>query len=169
MLRLYYGLGHLVHELLKFGVVGGLAFIVDIAVFNLLRIGFEMGPLTSKTIAVVVAGTVAYIGNRQWTFRHRARSQSQMHREYVLFLTLNGVGLAISLAFLVVSHYVLGFTSPLADNISANGLGLVCATTFRFWSYRKFVFPAMVDEAVELAEEEAEAVEGAPDDRRPTR
>ncbi|MGZ4722528.1 MAG: GtrA family protein, partial [Oryzihumus sp.] len=30
--------------------------------------------------------------------------------------------------------------SPLADNISANGVGLVLGTLFRFWAYRRFVF-----------------------------
>ena len=35
LLAAYYRLGHLVRELLKFGVVGGVAFVVDIGVFNL--------------------------------------------------------------------------------------------------------------------------------------
>jgi len=34
-----------------------------------------------------------------------------------------------------------GFTSALADNISANVVGLGLGTLFRFWSYRKWVFP----------------------------
>jgi len=41
---------------------------------------------------------------------------------------------------LAVSHYALGFTSPLADNIAANVVGLGLATAFRFWSYRRWVF-----------------------------
>ena len=40
------------------------------------------------------------------------------------------------------SHYVLGLTSKLADNISANGVGLVLATLFRFWGYKTLVFVA---------------------------
>jgi hypothetical protein len=39
-----------------------------------------------------------------------------------------------------VSHYALGFTSPLGDNIAANVVGLGLATAFRFWSYRRWVF-----------------------------
>ena len=39
-----------------------------------------------------------------------------------------------------MSHYVLDLRSPLADNISANGVGLVLGTLFRFWAYRRFVF-----------------------------
>ncbi|WP_418606452.1 hypothetical protein [Georgenia sp. SUBG003] len=33
--------------------------------------------------------------------------------------------MAIAVGCLAVSHYVLGFTSPLADNVAANGVGLV--------------------------------------------
>ncbi|MSW42688.1 MAG: GtrA family protein, partial [Actinobacteria bacterium] len=42
-------------------------------------------------------------------------------------------------------------TSPLADNVSANVIGLGLGTIFRFWSYRRWVFPEVVSaEADEL-------------------
>ena len=71
LLAAYYRLGHLVRELMKFGVVGGFAFVVDVGLFNLLLHATDK-PLTSKTISTVVATTVAYAGNRYWTFRRRA-------------------------------------------------------------------------------------------------
>ena len=144
LLAAYYRLGHLVRELMKFGVVGGVAFVVDIGLFNLLLHATDK-PLTSKTISAVVATTVAYIGNRHWTFRRRERSG--VRREYTLFFLLNGVGLVIALACLAISHYLLDFTGRLADNIAANGVGLALATTFRFWSYRRWVFRELVPEA----------------------
>jgi hypothetical protein len=54
-----------------------------------------------------------------------------------------------------VSHYVLGFESRLADNISANGVGLVLGTMFRFWSYRRFVWAA--PDEVEAASADGDA------------
>lgn len=133
--------GHLVHELAKFGVVGAIAYVVDIVTFNALRTTvFDDRPLTAKVVSTVLATTVAFFGNRQWTFRHRTRQD--MRREYVLFFGLNAVALAIALSCLGISHYVLGFTSPLADNISANVIGMALGTVFRFWTYRKFVFTA---------------------------
>jgi hypothetical protein len=39
-----------------------------------------------------------------------------------------------------VSHYALGFTSVLADNISGNVIGLGLGTLFRFTFYRLWVF-----------------------------
>jgi putative flippase GtrA len=88
----------------------------------------------------VVATVFTYAGNRHWTFRHRVRTS--VAREYPLFFLLNGVGLGIALACLATSRYILGFSGPLADNVSANVVGLLLGTLFRFWSYRKWVFPA---------------------------
>ena len=144
LLAAYYRLSSLVRELLKFGVVGAVAFVVDVGLFNLVLFASDK-PLTSKTVSTVTATTVAYVGNRYWTFRKRSRSG--VRREYALFFLLNGVGLAIALTCLFVSHYVLGFTSPLADNIAANGVGLALGTVFRFWSYRRWVFPELLPEA----------------------
>jgi len=144
LLRLYYRLGAIVRELMKFGVVGSLAFLIDLGLFNLM-LHLTDKPLTSKIVSTVLATTVAYAGNRSWTFRRRSRSG--VRREYALFFLLNGVGLLIALTCLAVSHYLLDFTSRLADNIAANGVGLVLGTTFRFWSYRRFVFPALMPAA----------------------
>ncbi len=141
---LYYRLHDVVREGMKFGIVGALAFVVDFGVFNLVLL-LTRGdkPLTAKTVSVVLATMVAYLGNRHWTFRHRGRSG--LRREYALFFVLNGVGLAIALVCLWFSHYVLDLRSHLADNVSANGVGLALGTLFRFWSYRRWVFPAVVE------------------------
>jgi len=142
--------GHLLHELAKFGVVGGVAFVVDVVVFNLLLFhtsGVLHGkPVTAKAVSTVVATIVSYIGNRFWTFRHRESSGSA--REYVLFFLLNGVGLLITEACLAFSHYVLGLQSQLADNVSANLVGVGLATLFRFWAYRRWVFPEAGEDAL---------------------
>ena len=131
-------------ELGKFGVVGLVAYIIDLTVFNLLRFAGGEGPLydkplTAKVISVLFATTFAYFGNRNWTFKDRSRSS--FRRQYTLFFVFNAVAMIISLSCLWVSHYLLGFTSALADNISANVVGLVLGTIFRFWGYHNWVFP----------------------------
>jgi putative flippase GtrA len=133
-------IGHLLHEVAKFGVVGAIAYVVDVGSFSLLRHhGLADKPITAKIVSTVLATAVAYLGNRFWTFRHRDRVGGA--REYLMFFLLNVGGLGIAVGCLWVSHYVLGFTSLLADNISANGVGLVLGTLFRFWAYRRWVFP----------------------------
>jgi putative flippase GtrA len=142
---LYERFRHLIHELGKFGTVGGVAFVVDTAVYALL-LSRGMETLTAKTLTTVVSATVAFVGNRFWTWRHRERSG--LAREYTLYFIFNVVGLAIGLSVLGISHYGLGtlwpgvFQSTLADLIAANVVGTAFGTMFRFWSYRRFVFVA---------------------------
>ena len=129
-------------ELVKFGVVGGLGFVVDLGLFNLLQHGplavLAGKPITAKIVAVCVAVLVTWLGNRLWTFSTQ-RTNTRV-REFVGFVVVNVGGLAIGVLCLWISHYVLGLTSPLADNISANGVGLVLGTAFRYFSYKHLVF-----------------------------
>jgi putative flippase GtrA len=141
------------HEVAKFGTVGALAFVVDVSLFNISLHLAPHKPLTAKVISTVVAASVAFVLNRAWSFRHRQRSS--VHREYALFFILNAVGLVIAVGCLGLSHYVLGFHSRVADNVSANGFGLVLGTLFRFWSYRRFVWVA--HDAVEAAADDGDA------------
>ena len=133
-------------ELAKFGTVGALSFLVDVTVFNAVLHVLDK-PLTAKVVSTLFSATNAFLLNRAWSFKHRERTS--MRREYTLFFGLNVIGLSIALLCLFVSHYVLGFESRLADNIAANGVGLVLGTLFRFWSYRRFVWtaPTQVEEA----------------------
>jgi putative flippase GtrA len=136
--------GHLVHELGKFGVVGLVSYLVDLSIYLVLY--DVLGWFWAKVASTVVAATVAFLGNRFWTWRHRERSG--LRREYLLYFFFNAVGLGIALSCLAVSHVGLGyfwpsiFQSKTADTIASQGFGLVLGTLFRFWSYRTFVFVA---------------------------
>ncbi|WVK84798.1 GtrA family protein [Dactylosporangium sp. AC04546] len=139
---LYARFEHLAHELGKFGTVGAISFVVDFSIFNVLLFT-DVHPLLAATISMVVAATVAFIGNRFWTWRDRERTN--LRREYSLYFLFNLVGLAIALLCLWFSHYVLGavwpfFEGKLADNIAKNLVGMALGTMFRFWSYRQIVF-----------------------------
>lgn len=132
-------------QLSRFGLVGLVGLVVDLSVFNLLRFTMlspevlDQGPLLAKTISVAVAIVVNWLGNRYWTFR--AERRPHVLREGLEFAAVSIGGMAIALGCLWVSHYLLGFTSALADNVSANVIGLGLGTAFRFWLYRTWVFP----------------------------
>ena len=128
-------------EVLTFLAVGGAGYVVDVAAFNLLRSTATLGAGTRRwprSLAVAAAMVVTYVGNQPLTWRgegdgnRRARSR--------LFVLFNVIGLGFSVVTLTVSHDLLGLTSRLADNISANVVGLALGTLFRYWSYKKFVF-----------------------------
>lgn len=135
----------LMDEIMKFGAVGAAAFVVDAGGFNLLMDhGLNHKPLTAKAISMSVAATFAYFANRHWTWRDRTRSG--LGREYLLFFVFNLIGFAIAEACLAISEYGMHQHSVLARNISANVIGTILGTMFRFWSYRKWVFVEADDE-----------------------
>jgi putative flippase GtrA len=160
-------------EMLKFGTVGVVAFVIDLGGYNLLVFGPHlMGllgegedtgalhgkPLTARIISASVGTFVAWLGNRLWTFRHR-RQRPAAH-ELALFVAFNLVAMAIAVACLSVSRYVLDLHSPLTDNV-ANIIGIGFGALFRFWAYREFVFAgaALLEPAVqELIPDEREGL-----------
>lgn len=131
------------NELLKFGSVGAIAYLVGVGGFNLL-VHIPNAPLADKPIsASLISGTfailVAYIGNRHWTWRHRPKNS--LKREVIIFFAVNVVGLGFSALSLGISRYVFDLHSALSDNISANIIGVGLGTLFRFFGYRRWVFP----------------------------
>lgn len=136
---------HLGPEAIKFGIVGLSGVVVQIVAFNLLRFAGTDGvgvlwhkPITAQILSIGLATVVTYLGNRHWTYQHQEKGS--VARELPIFIVLNGIAILIGSACLAISHYLLGLTSPLADNISGNVIGLGLGTLFRFWSYRRFVF-----------------------------
>jgi putative flippase GtrA len=134
----------LIHEVAKFGIVGILAFFITLGGANGLRSGAELNPLTSVTIATIVATVFAFLGNKFWAFRHR--KGSHLGRESLLFFVFNGIGLLIQLAFVAAAHYGLGLTDTFSYNV-ANIIGIGVATMFRLYCYRRWVF-LMADDAL---------------------
>lgn len=137
----------LIHEkvlrsALKFGAIGLVGYAIDVGIFNILRIGLLgqalEAPLAAKAISVTVSTLATWLGNRFWTFRERRRRRIAL--ELLEFAAIAVAGLGIGLLCLWISHYVLGYTTLLADNISANVIGLVLATTFRYLMYTFWVY-----------------------------
>lgn len=136
--RLRTRLERLVREAAKFGTVGAVGFLVNVAVFNLCIHTLQLAPIRSGVISQLVAISTNYLGNRYWTYRHT--DKRRLRRETVLFFFFSGIALVIENAVLALSHYGLGYTSALADNIAKNVIGLGIGTVFRFWTYRTWVF-----------------------------
>jgi putative flippase GtrA len=130
--------------LVKFGVVGSLGFVLDIVVFNLLRVGalgadqWWATAIGAKVVSTSLAIIFNWLGNRFWTFRHERHTH--IAQEFVEFVVASLLGMGVSLACLWFTHYVLNFTSLLADNISGNIIGLGLGTIVRFLLYRYWVW-----------------------------
>ncbi|MGV0850932.1 GtrA family protein [Mycolicibacterium phlei] len=136
------------HELIKFAIVGATTFVIDTSVFYTLKLTvLEPKPVTAKIIAGIVAVIASYILNREWSFRDRGGRER--HHEALLFFGFSGVGVLLSMAPLWFSSYVLMLRVPevsltvenIADFISAYIVGNLLQMAFRFWAFRRWVFP----------------------------
>ncbi len=136
------------HELIKFAIVGATTFNIDSVIFFTLKLTvLEPKPVTAKIIAGIVAVIASYILNREWSFRDRGGRER--HHEALLFFMVSGVGVVLAMVPLWISSYVLMLRVPMvsltvenvADFISAYIIGNLLQMAFRFWAFRRFVFP----------------------------
>src|SRR6187549_2764651 len=105
-------------ELGRFGVVGVAGVIVNLGVFNLLRLGplsedsTVLGEddrvVTAKVIATLVSIVFAWVAHRQWTFRG-LRTHKPV-RELLVFGLVNLIAIVAEAGVVAISHYVLAFT-----------------------------------------------------------
>ena len=131
-------------EVAKFGVVGGIGFFIDTGIFLWLITGpMEDSAVKAKIVATAVATIFSWVANRYWTFRNRR--QSNVVRELVLFLVMNGIGAGIQAGFVFIAKYLLGVTSAGGMVLFGNVIGLAFATVFRFIAYRLWVFSEAVE------------------------
>jgi putative flippase GtrA len=135
-------------ELVKFAFVGGTTWVIDTVVFLLLKSTvLAEKPLTAKIIAVLVATIVSYVLNREWSFR--TRGGRERHHEAALFFIVSGVGVVVYSAPLAISRYVFHLAVPevslltqeVADFVSGQIVGVLLGMAFRWWAFRRFVFP----------------------------
>ncbi len=136
------------HELIKFAIVGATTFVIDSALFYTLKLTIlSPKPVTAKVISGIVAVIASYILNREWSFKDRGGRER--HHEALLFFGVSGVGVVLSMAPLWFSSYVLQLRAPMvsltieniADFISAYIIGNLLQMAFRFWAFRRWVFP----------------------------
>lgn len=88
---------------------------------------------------LVVGMSVSYELSRRWTFKNR--SGKRAGEGFLSFAIINIVTMVtIPVGCMWVSRNWLGLTSPLADNVAGNVVGLLLSQVARFYLFRTFVF-----------------------------
>ncbi|MGC5164349.1 MULTISPECIES: GtrA family protein [unclassified Rhodococcus (in: high G+C Gram-positive bacteria)] len=135
-------------ELIKFAIVGGTTFVIDSTIFYTLKLTvLSEKPVTAKIIAGVIAVLCSYVLNREWSFKNRG-GRERAHEAF-LFFFVSGIGVVLSFIPLYISSYVFNLRVPevsltvenIADFVSAYIIGNLLQMMFRFYCFRRFVFP----------------------------
>ncbi|PWV80352.1 Putative flippase GtrA (transmembrane translocase of bactoprenol-linked glucose) [Prauserella marina] len=135
-------------EFLRFALVGGTTWIIDTGIVYALKLTvLGEKPLTARVIGVVVATVVSYLLNREWSFR--TRGGRKRPAEIALFVLCSAIGVGLTVLPQAISLYVLDLRVPsvsplvqaVANFVTGQILGVLLAMFFRFWAFRRVVFP----------------------------
>ena len=96
----------LIEQILKFGVVGIIATVIDFGVLYVLSQSLGMDPVISAGISFCVSLIFNYVASMRYVFTHR--EDMSRSREFVIFLVLSLIGLAINEAIMAAGVAVLG-------------------------------------------------------------
>jgi putative flippase GtrA len=96
----------LLSQILKFGVVGGIAFLIDFAVYTITNklLPFEKGYIIAGVLGFSVSLVFNYLASMKFVFQRR--EDTSRKKEFTIFLVLSLIGLLLNELFLVL--YVEG-------------------------------------------------------------
>lgn len=119
-------------QLLRFGLVGGSGYFVNLAVFAILVEGLELHHVLGAVGAFCVAVSNNFYWNRHWTF---AASEGHAGFQAARFFAVSIAGLGINLAAL----QILIDAGGLAE-LSAQALAVAIAMPFNFIGNKLWTF-----------------------------
>ncbi|MDN5895613.1 MAG: GtrA family protein [Nocardioides sp.] len=136
----------LIDETLRFLAVGGVATLVAFVIFNFLVHGLYITDdgwlLNHPTLGYIVANTVgmgiSYRGTRNWAFKNRETAHADGGR--TAYVLINVATMAFPIGCLWISRNVFHLDDAVADNISANVIGLGLGMVARFYLFRQVIF-----------------------------
>jgi putative flippase GtrA len=129
----------LLKEIGAFGVVGAVAFVVDVGLFQVLYAQAGVGAVTAKVASTLAGMSVAYLGHRFWSFSHREHERPG--RQSLVFVLINCATLLLGAGIVALVRYPLGQESVLVIQIANIG-SIALGSVIRFVGYRRWVFTA---------------------------
>jgi dolichol-phosphate mannosyltransferase len=119
-------------QLLKFGLVGGSGYLINLAAFAFLAAGLDLAPILAAIGAFTVAVTNNFLWNRHWTF---GPGDGLAHLQAVRFLTVSLASLGLNLAVL---QLLLAYSS--VGELPAQAIAVAVAMPFNFLGNRLWTF-----------------------------
>ena len=120
-------------QLVRFGLVGGVGFFVNVAVYTICVRALGMDYHLAAVLAWVIAVANNFVLNRHWTFDARA---GRAHRQAVRFFMVSLIALPFSLLVLTLFVEVAGVAKIPAQVLA---VGMTMPLNFlgnKLWSFR---------------------------------
>lgn len=118
----------LIEQILKFGVVGIIATVIDFGVLYVLSQPLGMNPVISAGISFCVSLVFNYVASMRYVFTHR--EDMSRSREFVIFLVLSLIGLAINEAIMAAGVAVLGNSA-----LAVMGTKVLATAIIMVWNF----------------------------------
>lgn len=84
----------LIAQIMKFGIIGVIAFAIDYGLLIFLTEAFGIEYLVSATISFTVSVVFNYVASMRYVFAHKEGMSRR--REFIVFVVLSAVGLGIN-------------------------------------------------------------------------
>lgn len=118
----------LIEQILKFGVVGIIATVIDFGVLYILSQPLGMDPVLSAGISFCASLVFNYVASMRYVFTHR--EDMSRSREFVIFLVLSLIGLAINEAIMAAGVAVLGSSA-----LAVMGTKVLATAIVMVWNF----------------------------------
>jgi dolichol-phosphate mannosyltransferase len=122
-------------QLVKFSMVGGSGYVVNLCVFAAANKGLGVHHVGAATIAFVVAVFNNFWWNRHWTFGQHGARDHHAGFQAARFFTVSGVAFLVALAIL---QLLVDNTS--VPTIVAQAISIVAATPLNFVGNKMWTF-----------------------------
>ncbi len=126
----------LIGQMLRFGTVGTIGFVVDTATVYGLHFRGGLDLYTAGAAAYVTAATVTWALNRAWTFRDASRARPG--RQWALFLLVQLLGFALNRG--TYAALIAFFPPAAAHPVIAVACGSIAGMGVNFLTARSLVF-----------------------------
>lgn len=119
-------------RLLRFIVVGGICFTTNLLVLYAGTEVMRLHYLLSMALSILIANSLGWILNRQWTFTSK---NFHCWAEYARYMSVTLSSTLISLALMILLVDLLGFHYLLASATIAAAMTIVNFIAHRDWSF----------------------------------
>ncbi|MCP4284330.1 MAG: GtrA family protein [Gammaproteobacteria bacterium] len=130
------GLPHLLRQIVRFGLVGGLATLVHVGAFLSLADGIGFYPQAANLLAWVAAFVISFCGHFLWTFRENfVGTQRRAADALVRFLGVSLLGLGLNSGIVMVMVGILRTSNGSAALLMATLVPALLFVINRYWAF----------------------------------